>query len=56
MKQVNFYSMNSGKRHCVASKYAYLIDDLSIRSIHNYVAYLTELNKNIEIKQYNPGC
>lgn len=31
-----------------------LIDDLSIRSIHNYVAYLTELNKNIEIKQYNP--
>jgi putative cardiolipin synthase len=31
-----------------------LIDDLSIRAIHNYVAYLSELNENIAIKQYNP--
>jgi phosphatidylserine/phosphatidylglycerophosphate/cardiolipin synthase-like enzyme len=31
-----------------------IIDDLSIRAIHNVVAYLTELHPNIEIKQYNP--
>ena len=31
-----------------------LIDDLSIRAIHDTVAYLTQLSENIEIKQYNP--
>jgi len=31
-----------------------IIDDLSVRAMHNIVAYLTELHPNIEIKQYNP--
>ncbi|MBT6584658.1 MAG: phospholipase D family protein [Gammaproteobacteria bacterium] len=31
-----------------------LIDDLSIRAIHDKVAYLAQLSENIEIKQYNP--
>jgi len=31
-----------------------IIDDLSIRAMHNFVAYLTELHPNIAIKQYNP--
>lgn len=31
-----------------------LIDDLSIRAIHDRVASLAKLSENIEIKQYNP--
>ena len=47
-----FYELLEAARRGV--KVRLLVDDLSIRAIPKYVAYLATLHPNLEIKQFNP--